>query len=61
VARDRGLATRYCAAKPSLAIDEAGKYGDATAGILRNQAVIQLDDQNVLFVKNWRKREQAAV
>ncbi len=39
-----------------IAIDEARKYGEATSGILRSQSVIELDAQNVLFIKNWRER-----
>jgi hypothetical protein len=34
-----------------IAIDEIGKYGDASAAMLRKQAVIQLDDDNVLYVR----------
>jgi hypothetical protein len=40
-----------------IAIDEAGKYGEATASILRALSVIHLDDRNVLFIKNWRNRD----
>lgn len=39
-----------------IAIDEIGKYGDACAAMLRKQAAIQLDDDNVLYIKDWRRR-----
>jgi hypothetical protein len=37
-----------------IAIDEIEKYGRETADLLRERSVIQLDDQNVLYVKDWR-------
>lgn len=39
-----------------IAIDEAEKYGGAAASLLRKQSVVQLDDKNVLFIKDWRKK-----
>ncbi|OPY74544.1 MAG: hypothetical protein A4E65_03819 [Syntrophorhabdus sp. PtaU1.Bin153] len=42
-----------------VAIDEIDKYGRDTASMLRDRSVIQLDDDNVLFIKDWRgKREK---
>ncbi len=38
-----------------VAIDEVDKYGDKTSSLLRSNSVIQLDDKNVLYVKDWRK------
>lgn len=37
-----------------VAIDEIEKYGTETSSLLRNQSVIQLDNNNVLYVKDWR-------
>jgi hypothetical protein len=42
-----------------VALDEIYKYGEATAELLRSKSVIQLGDNNVLFVKDWRKKRQA--
>jgi len=39
-----------------IAIDEVDKYGGASASMLRAQSVIQLDDNNVLYIKDWRRR-----
>lgn len=39
-----------------VAIDEVDKYGEVSALMLREQSVIQLDDNNVLYIKDWRKR-----
>lgn len=39
-----------------VAIDEVDKYGTASADMLRSKAVIQLGDNNVLYIKDWRKR-----
>lgn len=38
-----------------IAIDEVDKYGQSSASVLRSRSVIQLDDQNVLYIKDWRK------
>jgi hypothetical protein len=38
-----------------IAIDEIGKYGMEAEGILRERCVIQLDDKNVLYTKDWRR------
>ncbi len=38
-----------------IALDEVEKYGPETAGFLRQQSVIQLDNTHVLYVKDWRK------
>jgi len=38
-----------------IAIDEIEKYGKDAASVLREHSVIQLDDRNVLYVKDWRK------
>ncbi len=38
-----------------IALDEIEKYGSATADLLRQHSVIQLDNQHVLHVKGWRK------
>ncbi len=37
-----------------VALDEIEKYGEATAAFLRQRSVIQLDDSNVLYIKDWR-------
>lgn len=37
-----------------IAIDEADKYGPQTASLLRQLSVIQLDNVNLLFTKDWR-------
>lgn len=39
-----------------IALDEIQKYGEETAQILRERKVIQLDDQHVLYTKDWRKK-----
>jgi hypothetical protein len=39
-----------------IAIDEVEKYGDESAAMLRARAAIQLDDEHVLYIKDWRKR-----
>lgn len=38
-----------------IAIDEIEKYGDAAEKKLKLKKVIQLDDNNVLYIKDWRK------
>lgn len=38
-----------------VAIDEIEKYGNETSTLLRNKSVVQLDDNNVLYIKDWRK------
>jgi uncharacterized protein YydD (DUF2326 family) len=38
------------------AIDEVSKYGPTTAAMLIEQSVIQLDDRNVLYIKDWRSK-----
>ena len=37
-----------------VAIDEIDKYGTETASMLRARSVIQLDNHNVLYIKDWR-------
>lgn len=37
-----------------IAIDEASKYGTATAALLKQLSVIQLDNCNLLYTKDWR-------
>jgi hypothetical protein len=39
-----------------VSIDEIDKYGADTAAALRKLSVIQLDDRNVLYIKDWRKK-----
>lgn len=39
-----------------IAIDEVDKYGEASASMLRERAVVQLDDERVLYIKDWRRR-----
>jgi hypothetical protein len=39
-----------------IAIDEAQKYGPDAAKLLHDQRVVQLDDNNVLFIKDWRRK-----
>lgn len=38
-----------------VAIDEINKYGMETSSLLRSKSIIQLDDDNVLYIKDWRK------
>ncbi|MBU2524147.1 DUF2326 domain-containing protein [Patescibacteria group bacterium] len=38
-----------------VAIDEIKKYGADTSELLRKCSVVQLDNDNVLYVKDWRK------
>lgn len=39
-----------------IAIDEVDKYGSEAADFLRQRAVMQLSDKEVLFIKDWRRR-----
>jgi hypothetical protein len=39
-----------------VAIDEIDKYGPDTASMLRSKSVIQLDDDHVLYIKDWRAK-----
>ena len=41
-----------------VALDEIRKYGAETAQVLIERSVIQLDDQNVLYTKDWRMKNQ---
>lgn len=38
-----------------VAIDEIDKYGLETAALLRDRCVIKLDNDNVLYIKDWRR------
>lgn len=38
-----------------IAIDEVSKYGSETSNLLRSRSVVQLDDKNVLYIKDWRR------
>lgn len=38
-----------------VAIDEIDKYGLETSTLLRSRRVIQLDNDNVLYIKDWRR------
>lgn len=38
-----------------VALDEIEKYGPNTAMFLRENSVVQLDDDNVLYIKDWRR------
>jgi hypothetical protein len=38
-----------------IAIDEIEKYGNLAANKLTDKKVINLDNDNVLYVKDWRK------
>lgn len=38
-----------------IAIDEVEKYGDVAERKLKSKKVVQLDNDNVLYVKDWRK------
>lgn len=38
-----------------VAIDEIDKYGSETSSLLLSKSVVQLDDNNVLYIKDWRK------
>jgi len=37
-----------------IALDEIEKYGAPTAELLRQRSVVRLDDEHVLYVKDWR-------
>jgi hypothetical protein len=37
-----------------IALDEIEKYGASNAELLRQRSVIRLDDDHVLYVKDWR-------
>jgi len=39
-----------------IAIDEIHKYGQESAKILQERTVAQLSDDNVLYIKDWRKK-----
>jgi hypothetical protein len=39
-----------------VAIDEVDKYGAETSRALREHSVIQLTDDNVLYIKDWRRK-----
>lgn len=43
-----------------IALDEIQKYGPATALMLQKHSVIQLSDQAVLYVKDWRPNRPPA-
>jgi hypothetical protein len=43
-----------------IALDEIQKYGAAAALILNEQSVIQLSDQAVLYIKDWRPNRSPA-
>ncbi|QYX67067.1 DUF2326 domain-containing protein (plasmid) [Shewanella putrefaciens] len=38
-----------------IAIDEIGKYGDSAVKKIKNRKVIELSDNSVLYIKDWRK------
>lgn len=44
-----------------IAIDEIKKYGPATTDFLRDRSVIQLSNNAVLYVKDWRQTVASAV
>lgn len=39
-----------------IALDEIEKFGPTTASLLRERRVVQLRDEEVLYVKDWRER-----
>ena len=39
-----------------IALDEIDKYGNATAEMVRDSSVVQLNDENVLYIKDWREK-----
>lgn len=41
-----------------IALDEIDKYGNETATILRSHSVVALDDDHVLYIKDWRTKER---
>ena len=43
-----------------IALDEIEKYGVSTAEFLRGRAAIRLSNQNVLYVKDWRRSKESA-
>lgn len=43
-----------------IALDEIQKYGERAVQILRDHCVIQLSDQAVLYIKDWRQRRPAS-
>lgn len=38
-----------------VAIDEIEKYGNEASSLLHSRSVVYLDDNNVLYIKDWRK------
>ncbi len=38
-----------------IAIDEIRKYGQVAENKLKNKKVVQLDNNDVLYIKDWRK------
>ena len=39
-----------------IALDEVDKYGKSAAMMVRERSVVQLDNDNVLYIKDWRKK-----
>lgn len=42
-----------------VAIDEIGKYGQNTVDLLKANYVLQLSNDSVLYIKDWRKKPRA--
>lgn len=42
-----------------IALDEVHKYGQATVALLTQQRVIDLDDDHVLYIKDWRAKAES--
>jgi hypothetical protein len=43
-----------------IALDEIVKYGTYSADLLRRRSVIQLDNEHVLYIKDWRRKSAPA-
>ncbi|MES1950544.1 hypothetical protein S4A8_06783 [Salinisphaera sp. S4-8] len=41
-----------------IALDEVGKYSEATGELVDRAAVVRLSDDQVLYIKDWRRRDE---
>lgn len=41
-----------------IALDEVGKYSEATGELVDGAAVVRLSDDRVLYIKDWRRRDE---
>jgi hypothetical protein len=56
-----GIISEYASSRKQsfIAIDEISKYGVIAEKQLKNAKVIELSDANVLYIKDWRRKEKA--